>query len=182
MAVLADADAGPFRHRRAGCQPENGGCCATANECETTLGTWYLYVCDSSGTYAKLPNAYDTWMDAYLGGQRYKTGKDTLHWGGFVVNPSGKSCKNKTFTIWPFPPLISGMCDLYYCENFVWTYQGTFNSCSSANSFALNAGMTQRAPCPDVVGSSQPGEYTCCPVPNDVNGSACPGKEKAVHP
>jgi hypothetical protein len=178
MAVLADADAGPFRHRRACCQPENVGCCNAACEGEAGLFGYYLYVCNSSGTYAQLPNRYDTWMDAYKAGQIYKKDKDALHWAGYIANPTGMPCK-KTFTIGPLPPPpISGACDLYYCENFVWCYQGTFNSCSSANSHALNAGKTERAPCPDDVGSSQPGDYTCCTVPNDVNGTACPGKAK----
>jgi hypothetical protein len=182
-AFLTDADAGPFRHRRSCCpssyneccQPANacGECCQPANVCgEIGIPPCVLYVCDG-GSY-KNAGTYNLASDAHYAGMKYKSGKDALHYVRCTSNPPTGSC-NKTFTVCGFcvdGAVLNLSVDLFYCQNSVWTYIGTFYNPALAQQQAWKD-LGQNAVEANCSGTPGPGDYTICGVGNTVNGTPC---------
>jgi hypothetical protein len=185
---LADADAGPFRHRRScrpsACgecyQPANacGECCQPTNACgEADIPPCVLYVCEG-GSYKNV-GPYSSASAAHDAGMRWKTGKDALQ---YRPHDNLTTPCNKTFTIKGFcldASIVLASYDLFYCDNSnTWAYQGTFPIAQLARQYAKNHdNLTVEATCPPS-GSPGPGQFTICATGNSVNGTPCMRSEQ----
>jgi hypothetical protein len=169
-AFLADADAGPFRHRWS-CRPSScGEDCQPANACGEAA-FYVLYVCNG-GSYQNV-GLYLSWWKAHEAGMKWKTGKDALQYRPHA-NPAAP-CDNKTFTIGgPDPDWVRIPVDLFECKFNVWTYIGTYATPDLASARAKSdLGLAAvEAPCPDQ-NPPQPGDYTICLIGGHTNGTPC---------